>query len=172
MNALRSASPAIGQDDFDFFFGRWNVQHRKLRDRLAHCTTWDSFGGSTSAQALLGGFGNIDDNLIEMPAALGGAYRAATLRAFDPDSGEWHIWWLDGRMPTGIGVPMQGRFEGEGVGRQGVFYADEDFRGQPIRVRFLWLHTLTDKPRWEQAFSADGGRTWETNWEMDFSRVA
>jgi hypothetical protein len=161
-----------GRDDFNFFFGHWTVRHRKLRERLTGCATWDSFAGSCDAQPLLGGLGNIDDNFIEVPAPLGGAYRAATLRAFEASRREWRIWWLDGRAPTSIGAPMQGRFEGAGASRLGVFYADEDFNGRPIRVRFLWLHTLSRKPRWEQAFSSDGGRIWETNWEMDFTRVA
>ena len=63
---------------------------------------------------------------------------------------------------------MQGSFEA-GIGS---FYAEEDFEGRPIRVHFLWTRTDTAAPRWEQAFSEDGGRTWETNWEMDFTRVA
>jgi hypothetical protein len=29
----------------------------------------------------------------------------------------------------------------------------------------------TPTPRWEQAFSEDGGETWETNWVMDFARA-
>ena len=63
--------------------------------------------------------------------------------------------------------PIRGRFEGG----DGVFYAEETFRGQPITVRFLWLRTRSQTPRWEQAFSPDGGKTWETNWEMDFERL-
>jgi hypothetical protein len=161
-----------GRDDFNFFFGHWTVQHRKLRDRLAGCTTWDTFSGSCHAQALLGGLGNVDDNVLDLPAELGGPYRAATLRAFDPAHRVWRIWWLDGRYPSSIDTPMEGRFEGTGADREGVFYADESFKGRPIRVRFLWLHTLSAQPRWEQAFSTDGGSTWETNWEMDFTRAA
>ena len=61
---------------------------------------------------------------------------------------------------------MVGRF----AGGTGTFYADEIFNGQPIRVRFRWLQTAT--PRWEQAFSTDGGLTWETNWTMDFVRTS
>ena len=54
----------------------------------------------------------------------------------------------------------------------GTFYADETFNGQPVRVRFLWTETQTASPRWEQAFSPDGGKTWEVNWAMTFVRVA
>jgi hypothetical protein len=63
---------------------------------------------------------------------------------------------------------MIGRFE-NGVG---IFFADETFRGQPIKVRFLWSRITPTSARWEQAFSPDGGKSWETNWEMDFTREA
>jgi hypothetical protein len=151
--------------DFDFFHGRWTVQHRRLKDRLAGCAEWETFGGTSSAQPLLGGAGIVDDNLIELP---GGAYRAATLRTFDPATKQWAIWWLDGRHPHTVDVPMLGSFE-HGIG---TFFADETFRGQPIKVRFLWSRITPTSARWEQAFSPDGGKTWETNWAMDFTRVA
>lgn len=157
----------MNQHDFDFFFGRWQVAHRRLRRRLAGCTDWDLFAGTSEVRPLLGGHGNIDDNLIELPADLGGPYRAATLRAFDPRSGTWSIWWLDGRSPGRIDVPMVGRFDAEG---NGLFLADDLFEGRPIRVRFLWLNTRSASPRWEQAFSVDQGASWETNWEMAFTR--
>ena len=51
----------------------------------------------------------------------------------------------------------------------GTFYAEDTFNGKPIRVRFLWTNLAT-KPHWEQAFSDDGGKTWETNWIMEFVR--
>ncbi|MBC7941448.1 MAG: DUF1579 domain-containing protein, partial [Chitinophagaceae bacterium] len=152
-----------GRHDFDPLHGHWSVRHRRLRQRLAGCTDWDSFAGTSSMQPLLGGLGNVDDNVIMLPA---GEYRAATLRAFDVGRRQWSIWWLDARTPGHIEAPMVGRFEGA----DGVFYADEDFAGRPIRVRFLWLHTRSATPRWEQAFSTDRGLTWETNWEMDFAR--
>ena len=65
-----------------------------------------------------------------------------------------------------IDVPVVGRFV-DGVG---TFLAEDTFEGRPIVVRFLWTRTDTPSPRWEQAFSEDGGTTWETNWEMDFTR--
>jgi hypothetical protein len=84
------------------------------------------------------------------------------------ESGQWSIWWLDGRNPGSIDTPVVGRFE-NGVG---AFLADETFAGKPIRVRFFWTVSRPDRPRWEQAFSTDAGATWETNWIMDFTRLA
>ena len=149
--------------DFDFFFGRWTVQHRRLKARLAGCDEWDRFGGTSHVRPLLGGHGNIDDNVIE---ALAGTYRAATLRAWSASSRTWSIWWLDGRYADHVDAPMVGRFDGA----VGSFHADELFDGRPIRVRFLWDRSKPEHPRWEQAFSTDGGASWETNWEMVFSR--
>ncbi len=62
---------------------------------------------------------------------------------------------------------MHGRFE-DGVG---TFLGDDELHGRPIRVRFLWSGISAQAARWEQAFSGDGGATWETNWVMDFRRA-
>ena len=53
----------------------------------------------------------------------------------------------------------------------GIFECDDTFEGRPIRVRYTWSRTHTPTPRWEQAFSDDGGDTWETNHVTDFSRA-
>ncbi|MEQ1929430.1 MAG: DUF1579 domain-containing protein [Parvularculaceae bacterium] len=151
--------------DFDFFFGRWRVAHRRLVDRLQGCDRWESFDGACVVQPLLGGRANIDDNLINLPA---GFYRAATLRTYDPQTDQWSIWWLDGRRPRALDTPVVGRFT-DGAG---AFYADDSLNGRPIRVRFQWTRINSAAPRWDQAISADGGRSWETNWTMDFDRAA
>ena len=151
--------------DFDFFFGSWRVSHHRLKNRLAACTDWEDFAGTCTTQPLLGGLGNLDDNVLDAP---NGAYRAATLRAFDPKMQRWSIWWLDGRYPDKLDVPMVGTFE-DGVG---TFLANDTFEGRAIKVRFLWSRITPKSCRWEQAFSEDGGKSWETNWTMDFARTA
>ena len=151
-----------GAHDFDFFFGSWRVHHRRLKERLDGCTAWDQFEGQCQVQPLLGGAANVDDNFLELP---GGHYRAATLRSYDAAKQHWSIWWLDGRAPGELDTPVVGRFN-NGLGE---FHAEMTFRGKPTRVRFRWSQTATGTPRWEQAFSADAGRTWETNWIMDFT---
>ena len=151
------------KNDFDFLFGRWRVHHRRLRERLAGCSEWQEFDGTSVAQPILGGLGNIDDNVLNLP---GGVYRAATFRAFDESTRQWSIWWLDARHPhMPLDPPVVGSFE-HGVG---TFYADEMFNGRPIKVRFRWMDTETASPKWEQAFSPDAGKTWEVNWTNTFS---
>ena len=151
-----------GESDFDFFIGSWVVAHRRLKERLAGSTEWLQFGGTCVTQKILGGFGNMDDKFLDMPD---GAYRAITLRSFNVETGQWSIWWLDGRHPGTLDTPMVGQFE-NGVG---AFFANDTFASKPIRVRFYWTLPQPGRPRWEQAFSPDAGATWETNWVMDFT---
>jgi len=152
-----------GARDFDFFIGTWSVRHRRLKSRLDGCTEWETFDGHCVMQPILGGMGNMDDNILHLPV---GSYRAVTLRTFDPAANQWSIWWLDGRNPGVIDTPMRGRFQG---GR-GEFFANEHFNGRPILVRFIWSDMTPTSCRWEQAFSADNGATWEVNWMMTFNR--
>ena len=151
--------------DFDFIIGKWRVNHRRLKARLCGCDEWLEFEGLSETRKVLGGFGNLEDNYLAFSE---GAFHAVALRSFDRQSEQWTIWWLDGRNPGEIDKPVVGRF----VGTTGVFYADDVLNGKPIKIRFTWSALQPDLPRWEQAFSADGGTTWETNWTMDFTRDA
>ncbi|MFG6414807.1 DUF1579 domain-containing protein [Roseateles sp. DC23W] len=150
--------------DFDFIIGDWRVLHERLDSRLTGCTEWTRFEGLTTTRKILGGWGNVEDNVLHLPS---GPYRAAAMRSFDKDTGQWAIWWLDGRAPHTLDVPVRGSFE-HGVGH---FYADDQLDGRPFRVRFTWLIGADGHPRWEQAFSPDAGVTWEANWRMQFLRI-
>lgn len=160
---LEPAAPSAEPSDFDFIIGRWRVLHRRLNERLSGCTDWTEFDGTSSTRKILGGFGNVEDNVLQFP---GGEVRAAAVRSFDPRSGTWAIWWLDGRAPHSLGVPVVGRFDGP----VGTFLADDSLDGRAITVRFVWRANPGGNPQWEQAFSADGGKTWEINWVMEFVR--
>jgi hypothetical protein len=88
-----------------------------------------------------------------------------TLRFFDPQTQLWSIYWSSSAR-SALDAPMVGRFE---QGR-GEFYDRETFDGRSIFSRFIWTSSGANACRWEQAFSADGGGTWETNWTADFTR--
>lgn len=151
--------------DFDFIIGDWTVKHRRLNERLAGCTSWTEFTGRSSTRKTLGGFGNIEDNILHLPE---GAYRAIAVRSYCAQSGTWSIWWLDGRSPTQLDKPVIGKFSGG----TGLFYTDDVFAGKPIKIRFTWSSAPNEDPRWEQAFSADNGASWETNWVMQFTAAS
>lgn len=151
--------------DWQWLVGNWDVWHRRLKQRLAESRDWQVFSGRSSVWLTMDGLGTIDDNLLDLPAGL---YRATGIRAFDPASGRWAIWWLDGRNPTRIDPPVFGGFTGDG----GTFFGDDRFEGRPIKVRFQWRDIHGPRPHWQQSFSADGGTSWEMNWENRFTRTA
>ena len=116
-----------------------------------------------STQKILQGFGNVEDNVLGFPQR---EVRAAAFRSFDPDSRTWAIWWLDGRSPHDLDVPVVGGFS-DGVG---LFFANNRLEGKTIRIRFTWKANIGAKLTWEQAFSTDEAATWDTNWTMEFER--
>lgn len=159
-----TAADPTAPHDFDSRAGPWQVHHRKLKERLLDSHDWVEFGGKQNQWHMMGGFANVDENFFYVPGA---PYNGVTLRSYDPTSGKWAIWWLDGRMPSGpIGPPLVGTFE-NGVG---TLYNDDTLRGKPVKVRFIWSNITPTTAHWEQAFSPDGGKTWETNWFTDFRR--
>lgn len=151
-------------NDFDFIIGSWRVRHLRLKERLVGSNSWVEFEGTSTTNKILSGLGNLEDNYLGLPE---GGYRAVALRSYNVKTKQWAIWWLDGRNPHHLDVPVVGQF----LNGIGTFYADDVFNGKPIKVRFIWRISESGNPRWEQAFSEDGGKSWEINWTMDFTRV-
>ncbi len=150
--------------DFDFCFGGWRIENRRLVARLQACTEWETFHATGHARPILGGIGNIDNFVPEgwRPGFLG-----MTLRLFNPNDQQWSIYWASNQTGT-LEPPVIGGFE-DGVG---IFEGDDHHDGRPVRTRFIWSGITSDSAHWEQALSEDGGRTWETNWIMRFTRIA
>ncbi|MBF9066777.1 hypothetical protein [Streptacidiphilus fuscans] len=151
-------------NDFDFLHGSWDVANRRLTTPLggpdAHI--WEEFPGHSVIQPLFGGAGNIDE--ITFPTL---GRQGVTLRLFDPETKQWSIHWASSRTGR-LDPPVVGGFTGD----RGHFYGEDTYDGCPIRVHFTWHRLGSDAARWEQEFSADGGRTWELNWTMDFTRAS
>jgi len=145
--------------DFDFLFGEWRIDNRRLKQRLVGSTDWEEFQSSSRVWPIFGGAGNVDE--ITFADGTSGL----TVRLFDPTTRRWSLNWAS--SDSGVFFPpLFGAFT-DGVG---VFYGDEVQDGRPARIRFLWSRITGDSARWEQALSVDGEQTWETNWYMDISR--
>jgi hypothetical protein len=150
------------EHDFDFLFGSWRVHNRYLRNRLQHSTEWVEFDARSHVEPLLDGFGHLDRYSAVRD---GEPFEGITLRLFDPATGEWSLHWADTVRARNLLPPMVGRF----IGDVGEFFGEETVDGKKVLCRFRWTRTI-GSPRWEQAFSNDDGKTWETNWIMTFSR--
>lgn len=152
-----------GQHDFDFEFGHWKIHNRRLLHPLTGSNQWVEFEGELEARPIWGGRANMDVVEADSPS---GHIEGMTVRTYNTKNHQWSIYWAN--QANGVfSLPATvGKFK-DGVG---AFYDQEDWNGQNIFVRFLWIVTSPESPRWEQAFSLDGGKTWETNWMITYTR--
>ncbi len=151
-----------GAHAFDFLFGKWRVEHRQLKQRSVGSDNWNAYEGTCECQPRLDGTANIEEHHFTGR----GGDKGIALRLFDPATGAWSVYWVSGRDGL-LSAPVVGTFDGAGC----VLEGDDTDGGRPIRQRYIWSRTHTDTPRWEQAYSYDGGKTWELNWVMDWYRV-
>lgn len=152
-----------GARDFDFLHGSWRIANERLVLRLSNSDAWERFEAEGICQPILGGIGNIDS--FRPLSGDWNGYKGAALRLFHPESGLWSIYWADNVL-CGLTPPVVGRF----TDTVGEFFGDDTHGGAPVRVRFRWSGITPTTARWEQAFSADGGLSWEKNWTMAFMR--
>lgn len=148
--------------DFDFLTGSWDVHNRRLVKPLTGSDEWDEFPGRSVARPIFSGAGNMDE--IDFPTR---GWSGLTVRLHDPVRDEWSLFWVSSRRSV-VDPPVIGRF----VDGRGEFFGDDSHEGQPVRVRYIWSDITSSSARWEQAFSTDGGQSWETNWRMDLRRAA
>jgi hypothetical protein len=99
-------------------------------------------------------------NLVELNVAgSAGSIQALSLRLYNPDTRQWSLNFSNSAAGT-MTTPVLGSF---GNGR-GEFFGDDEFGGKPIVVRFIIQPVSAGECRFEQAFSADKGKSWEVNW--------
>jgi len=150
------------KNNFDFFVGTWTSRQRRLRNPLTGSTDWYEFVGNTRCWSVFDGAGSIDE--VSLPDL---GFNGLTLRTYDETADEWSLYWINSK--TGIALPPQvGRFDDAGLG---TFLADDIYDGKPIKVVYWWSAITEDSCRWEQAFSTDGGETWESNWVAEWKRT-
>lgn len=158
-------SPASSERDFDFMMGNHKVHHKKLKSRLAGSDEWIEFEGTEEFIPVLDGMGNIDRYF--MVNLEGKKIEGMAIRFFNPQTRLWSIYWADSHRGVLDMPPVVGSFQNG----KGYFYAQETFEDKIILVQFEWDITNREEPKWGQAFSEDGGRTWEWNWFMRFTTL-
>jgi hypothetical protein len=150
-------------NDFDFEIGTWKTHLKRLTKPLTGSGTWVEYEGTTVVRKVWGGRANLVELDVQGPA---GRIEALSLRLFDPQTRQWSLNFASSRG-GGMATPALGGFRD---GR-GEFYNYETLDGREILVRFVISDITRDSCRFEQAFSADGGKTWEVNWIAVDTRV-
>jgi hypothetical protein len=153
---VAAAAPRDGSHDFDFEIGTWKTHLRRLQHPLSGSHTWVQYDGTTVVRRVWDGKANLVELEVSGPA---GHIEALSLRLYNPAAQQWSLNFSNSAGGT-LGTPTVGEFRG---GR-GEFYDQETLGERSILVRFVIEQVSADACHFEQAFSSDGGKTWEVNW--------
>ncbi|HEY3784068.1 MAG TPA: hypothetical protein VGL55_02180 [Steroidobacteraceae bacterium] len=157
------AAARDGQHDFDFEIGTWKTNLKRLVHPLTGSHTWVQLEGTSVVRPIWNGRANLVELEVDGPT---GHVEGLSLRLYNPESHQWSLYFSNSRQGT-LGAPTTGEFKN---GR-GELYDQETFNGRMILVRNIWSNITADSCRFEQAFSDDGGKTWEVNWVAVDTRV-
>ena len=162
---LAQSKPTLrdGQHDFDFEIGTWKTHLKRLLHPLTGSTTWVEYEGTTVVRKVWNGRANLVELQVDGPA---GHIEALSLRLYNPESHQWSLNFSNSAVGT-MAVPTIGEFKN---GR-GEFYDQETLNGRAILVRFVISDIKPDSCHFEQAYSDDGGKTWEVNWIATDTRI-
>jgi hypothetical protein len=158
------AQAGDGQHDFDFEFGSWTMHLKRLVHPLSGSNEWVEYDGNSVVRRVWDGRANLGEVELDGPK---GHLEGLTLRVYHPQSHQWSLHFANSRGGS-LAVPAVGQFKD---GR-GEFYDEEDYESKSILVRFVISDITPTSFHGEQAFSVDGGKTWETNWISSFTRSA
>lgn len=152
-----------GQHDFDFEIGTWKTHLRRLLHPLTGSTNWVEYEGTTIVRKIWDGRANLVELEVDGPT---GHFEGLNLRLYNPEAHQWSLNFASSSGGT-LTPPTIGEFKD---GR-GEFYDQETLNGRAIFVRFVISDITPNSCRFEQAFSDDGGKTWEVNWIATDTRV-
>lgn len=152
-----------GQRDFDWEIGTWRTELRRLARPLSGQQEWVQYSGTSVVRKVLDGRANLVELRVEGPA---GTIEGVSLRLYNPQARQWSVSYASVR--TGVLTrPVHGDFRN---GR-GEFHGQDDLDGKAILVRFVMTQITPDSAQFEQAYSEDGGRSWEINWIATDTRI-
>ena len=160
-----NAPPTTNRDpqhDFDFEIGTWRTHLKRLQHPLTHSTTWIEYDGTSTISKIWNGRANLVELEVDGPS---GHIEGLSLRLYNPASHQWSLNFANAASGV-MTIPTVGEFKD---GR-GEFYDQETLNGRAILVRFVISNITKNSVHFEQAFSGDGAKTWETNWIADDTR--
>jgi hypothetical protein len=148
-----------GVGDFDFLTGTWKISHLRLKDGSKD--EWQRFDSSATVHRVLNGMGSVEELRKADGSDLG-----MGVRVWLPQEKKWADHWTS--AANGVVNPPQ---KGEFIDGEGVFISEETVDGVKWQYRGVWDQIGDGTCRWHQSASSDGGKSWEWNWWMEWTRV-
>jgi hypothetical protein len=158
-----TAGQRDGQHDFDFEIGTWKTHLSRLQHPLTGSATWIEYEGTTVVRKVWNGGANLVELEVDGPE---GHIEALSLRLYNLQSHQWILNFANSKGGA-ASQPTIGEFKN---GR-GEFFDQETLNDRAILVRFVISDITPNSCHFEQAFSNDGGKTWEVNWIATDTRV-
>ncbi len=147
---------------FDFWIGEWDVVNRNRPDAEAR---WYDTGSATArVYPVVAGCGIVEH---WRGRAYGEFQVGFSLQAFNPQVGQWDMVLL---WPNS-GEPRFGELAGGFRLNRGEFYSrGVSAAGDTTISRFTFSDVTPNSLRWQDGFSTDGGRVWDSGWIQEFTR--
>lgn len=147
-----------GVGDFDFLSGNWNIRHKRLKGGTKD--EWRRFNSSATVHRVLDGMGSIE----ELRNA-DGSYMGMGVRVWLPEKEKWADHWTSADSGV-VNAPQLGAF----IDADGIFISNDEVDGVEWQYRGVWDRITSESCRWHQSVSNDGGKSWEWNWWMEWTR--
>lgn len=137
---------------FDFWLGTWDLEWVDAKGNKQK--------GTNTINKILGGC------VIEENFSTGGTqpYLGKSHSLYDVKSGLWKQTWVDS---GGAYIDLTGEFKD---GKMTLRRETTDAKGSKTLFRMIFSNIKNDSFLWDWESSADGGKTWKTNWQINYKK--
>jgi hypothetical protein len=153
-----------GQHDFDFTVGTWSLHILRLANPLTGSKTWITMAGTKVVRPIWDGRAQLEQVEADGPK---GHFESMGLMLYSPKSRQWSVNFANGAEGT-----LSPAAFGEFRGGRGEFFNSDGYNGRTIAVRYTWSDITPTTHHFEQAFSDDGGKSWEPNLRVTLTRAS
>ena len=158
VGAAQAPAARDGQKDFDWEIGTWVTKVKVRRNPLSGTAPeWADYEGTSIVKPLLDGRANFVELNVSGPR---GKIEGGSLRLYNAKARQWSLNYASASGGV-LTAPVFGGFD---TGGRGWFYGQDVIDGRTVLVRFIITVVSPNEARFEQAYSADGGQSWEDNW--------
>ena len=120
--------------------------------------------GTVTVRSVWGGRGQLEEIEADGPK---GRWEGLTLFLYNPEAHQWNQTYINSEMAT-LTRPLIGAFHDS----HGELNSQDTFQDRSILVKGEWTAVQQDSHRYQESYSADGGKTWSPAFIGDLTRVA